>query len=53
MKASEEGHLALVAALLNHGASVDEKDKVRKVKADDVIGMSSVKVWCDELFSLE
>jgi hypothetical protein len=42
MMASAGGHLAVVEALLNHGAIVDEKDKVRKVKADDVIGMSSV-----------
>jgi hypothetical protein len=29
MKASQDGHLAVVEALLNHGASVDEKDRVR------------------------
>jgi hypothetical protein len=42
MKASGRGHLLVMEALLTLGASIDEKDKVRKVKADDMIGMSSV-----------
>jgi ankyrin repeat protein len=30
--ASERGHLAVVEALLNHGASVDEKNEVRMMR---------------------
>jgi hypothetical protein len=32
MMASERGHLAVVEALLNHGASVDEQDEVRMIR---------------------
>jgi hypothetical protein len=32
MKASERGHLAVVEALLNHRASIDEMNKVRMIR---------------------
>jgi hypothetical protein len=43
MMASSNGHLAVVEALLHHGAVVDDKDQVL-YDADCVIGKISV-VW--------
>jgi ankyrin repeat protein len=49
MKASEHGNAEIVEALLNHGAMVDEKNKVSFCMVDSMIVLLSSKrifAWC-------